>query len=396
MTSLSPKLSETLSKVQSFMAAHVYPLEQDFLATHADQVFINKLNQTRTLVQQQGLWGLALGEELGGHGFTLYEFAHLAEELGRSPLAHYIFGCQAPDMGNIELIHLWGSPSQKENFLRPLVEGKIRSSFAMTEKNSAGSNPTLLQTRAVKVDGGYQISGEKWFTTGADGSQFTIVMAVSEEDGPPHDRATMFLVPTNTKGLHLVRNVPVMGQAGHGYFSHGELNFVECFVPDEYVLGTPGKGFQLAQDRLGPGRIHHGMRWIGICHRMLDLICKRVVRRSVSSEKTLGDSDVIRTWIAELKSSLYGARLMVLDAARKIVEHPEGRHQDEISMIKFHVARVVNDAVDKALQVHGALGMTDDTVISFFYREERAARIYDGPDEVHKLSLAKRILRAYE
>ena len=266
----------------------------------------------------------------------------------------------------------------------------------MTEVNLAGSNPTMMDTTAVKDGGDYVINGQKWYTSSADGSAFAIVMAVTNPDAAPHLRASMIIVPTNTPGFNLVRNIPVMGHAGDDYFSHAEILYQSCRVPQKNLLGPEGMGFVIAQERLGPGRIHHCMRWLGVCSRAFDLMCKRASERIISPDgKTLASKQIIQAWIAECAADIQGARLMTLNAAWKIDNLGVKEAREDISLIKFHVAGVMQRVVDRALQVHGGLGMTDDVIIPFFYRHERAARIYDGADEVHKMSVARRILREY-
>jgi len=326
----------------------------------------------------------------------LVDHALVSEALGRSPLGHYVFGCQAPDAGNIEILHLYGNAEQKEKYLRPLVEGRIRSCFAMTEVDLPGSNPVMLAATAEKDGDDYVINGRKWYTTGADGSQFAIVMAITHPTAPPHLRASMIVVPTDTPGYHLVRNIPVMGHAGGDYFSHGEVLFQSCRVPQKNLLGGEGFGFAIAQDRLGPGRIHHCMRWLGICKRSFDLMCKRAGERVMDWDGSkLASKEIVQAWIAESAAEIQAARLMTLHAAWKIDREGQKKARDEISLIKFVVANTMQHVVDRALQVHGGLGMTDDTVLAFFFRHERAARIYDGADEVHKATVARRILRGY-
>jgi alkylation response protein AidB-like acyl-CoA dehydrogenase len=318
----------------------------------------------------------------------------VSEALGRCPLGHYVFGCNAPDAGNVELLHMYGSDAQKREWLEPLVRGRIRSCFGMTEAANSGANPVMLETRAVLDGDAWVIDGDKWFTTGADGASLCIVMAVTDPDASVHQRASMLLVPTDSPGYSLKRNTPVMGHAGVDLFSHGEIRFENCRVPAENLLGSRGEGFRLAQARLGPGRIHHCMRWLGICDRALELMLRRAATREISPDgRRLAESDIVKAWIAESAAEIKAARLMVLQTAWRI-EHAGARAaREEISMIKYFVAGVLQRVVDRALQVHGGLGMTDYTVLAWYYREERAARIYDGPDEVHKLSVAKRLLR---
>jgi acyl-CoA dehydrogenase len=253
----------------------------------------------------------------------------------------------------------------------------------------------MLETRAVLDGDEWVINGDKWFTTGADGAALCIVMAVTDPDASPHQRASMLLVPVATPGYQLVRNTPIMGHAGIDLFSHGEIRFQDCRVPLDNLLGPRGEGFRLAQARLGPGRIHHCMRWLGICERAMELMLRRATTREISPDgKLLADSDIVKEWIADSAAEIRAARLMVLHTAWRI-EHAGARAaRDEVSMIKYYVAGVLQRVLDRALQLHGGLGMTDYTVLAWYYREERAARIYDGPDEVHKLSVARRLLKS--
>jgi alkylation response protein AidB-like acyl-CoA dehydrogenase len=253
-----------------------------------------------------------------------------------------------------------------------------------------------MATTAV-VDGeDYLIQGHKWFTTAADGAQFTIVMAVTNPNATsPYQKASMILLPLDTPGYTLVRNIPIMGEAGEDYLSHAEVKFERCRVPLTNRIGLEGQGFALAQERLGPGRIHHCMRWIGICERVFDMMCTRALSRELEVGKVLAEKQTIQNWIAESRAEIKASRLMVLDTAQKMQELGAKAVKEDISTIKFFVADVLMKVVDRAIQVHGALGITDDTLLSFWYRHERGARIYDGPDEVHKSALARSILKNY-
>ncbi|MEL7147465.1 MAG: acyl-CoA dehydrogenase family protein, partial [Bacteroidota bacterium] len=258
-----------------------------------------------------------------------------------------------------------------------------------------GSNPVNMGTTAIKEGDNYRISGHKWFTTAADGASFAIVMTITDEQASPYERASMILVPTDTEGFELVRNIQIMGDEGGGYNSHAEIKYNDCIVPQSNLIGEEGHGFKLAQERLGPGRIHHCMRWIGICERAFDLMCKRAVSRELSPGKTLADQQTIQTWIAEARVQINSARYMVLHTAQQMDELGTKAVRNEISGIKFYVANILMQTLDRAIQVHGALGITDETVLSFWYRHERGARIYDGPDEVHKSAMARNILKQY-
>jgi alkylation response protein AidB-like acyl-CoA dehydrogenase len=382
--------------VRDFMRQEVYPLERDFLNSSFREL-LPVLKEKRDKVQAAGLWAPHIPEDYGGQGLGLIEFAHIGAELGRSPLGHYLFNCQAPDVGNMEILLKYGTDEQKEEYLRPLIQGEIRSCFSMTEPAYPGSNPVWMGTTAVKDGGDFVINGEKWFSSGADGAAFTVVMALTDpQAASPYQRASMLIVPFGTPGFRLVRNTSVMGEKGSDYASHGEVLFDQCRVPQTHLLGGEGAGFVIAQERLGPGRIHHCMRWIGICERAFDLMCEWATRRRTAPDKTLGHSQIVQTWIAESRAEINAARLMVLQTAWKIDREGQAAARDEISLIKFYVAGILQHVLDRAIQTHGAMGMTDNLPLAYWYRHERAARIYDGPDEVHKLSVARHILRRYE
>jgi alkylation response protein AidB-like acyl-CoA dehydrogenase len=354
-----------------------------------------KLEEKRRKVRELGMWSPQLPKEWGGMGLSFMEHAMLSEELGRCPLGHYSFNCQAPDAGNMEILLEFGTEEQKQKFLKPVTEGKARSCFSMTEPECAGSNPVWMKTTAVKDGDDYVINGRKWFTSSADGASFAVVMAVTNPEAAPHERASQIIVPLNTPGFTRVRNIPVMGHAGEGWSSHSEVTYENVRVPRKNLLGREGAGFEIAQARLGPGRIHHCMRWIGICERSFDIMCKRAASRDLAPGDKLGTRQTIQNWIAESRAEINASRLMVLHAGWKIDKEGAKAAREEISAIKFFVADVLQKVVDRALQVNGALGMTDDIIIAHFFRHERAARIYDGPDEVHKSVIAKRVLKKY-
>lgn len=398
---ISPAMRDLLDQVETLMQEAIYPLEPAFLSSRFS-VVEPLLAEARRRVKAAGLWAPQAPSDVGGMGLPLTEFALVSEILGQSPLGHYAFGCQAPDAGNIELLHRHGSREQKDKYLVPLVRGDVRSCFAMTEPDSPGSNPTQLRTLARIEGDHYVIDGHKWFTSSCDGAAFAIVMAVTEPEAAPHKRASMILCPTSTPGFVLVRNIPVMGEANDGFASHAEVRFEGCRVPISNRIGSPGSGFALAQERLGPGRIHHCMRWIGICERAFRLMCERAVSRRIDDGESLAHKQIIQAWIAESRAEIDAARLLILRTAARIDEtDQQGGHgfhgaQEDVSLIKFHVAGVLQRVVDRAIQVHGALGITNDTVLAYFYGHERGARIYDGPDEVHKIAAARRILKRFE
>lgn len=396
MIELSPTghLKTLAQKIRDFLQAEILPIEHRLL----NQPFSKSevlLNEKRKKVKEAKLWAPFLPRKIGGVGLSLVEYAHISEILGNTPFGHYVFNCQAPDVGNMELLMQFGSDALKKKYLMPLVNGEIRSCFSMTEPEFAGSNPVMMGTSAVKEGSKYVINGHKWFTSAADGAAFAIVMAVTNPAAPPHQRASMIVVPTDTPGFNIVRNISVMGHTGEGYASHAEVRYENCRVPLTHLIGREGTGFMLAQQRLGPGRIHHCMRWIGICERAFDLMCRHAVSREVSEGVKLGEKQMVQQWIAESRAEINAARLMVLQAAHKMENAGNKAAKEEISTIKFFAADVLQKVLDRAIQVHGALGMTDDLPLSYWYRHERAARIYDGPDEVHKSVLARKILQDY-
>ena len=394
--SIPEETQRMVRAVRDFMRKEVYPLEGDFLnASFREMLPI--LAEKRARVKATGLWCPQIPEKYGGQGLSLLEFAFIGEELGCSPLGHYLFNCQAPDAGNMEILIQYGSEEQKEKYLKPLVAGEIRSCFSMTEPAYPGSNPVWMGTTAVKDNGDYILNGDKWFSTGADGAAFSIVMATTNPDAEsPYLKASMIIVPSDTPGYRLVRNTSVMGETGSDYASHGEIQFNNCRVPQSNRLGPEGSGFVIAQERLGPGRIYHCMRWIGICERAFELMCTWAASRSIAPGKPLSTRQIVQAWIAESRAEIDAARLLVLHTAWKIDREGSYAARDDISLIKFYVAGILQRVLDRAIQVHGGMGMTDNLPLAYWYRHERATRIYDGPDEVHKVSVARHILREYE
>ena len=392
--SIPAHLVPILDRIDRLLDETIVPAEADVMhrgwAAAADV-----LDGLRAQVKAAGLWGPQIPKDLGGLGLGLVEHALVSERLGRSPLGHFTFGCQAPDAGNLEVLHKWGSAEQQSRWLAPLARGELRSCFAMTEPENPGSNPTILSCSARADGDDYVIDGHKWFTSSADGAAFAIVKAVTNPDAAPHARASMIIVPTDTPGYERVRNIPIMGDAGSGWASHAELRFHGCRVPKTNRLGAEGAGFLIAQERLGPGRIHHCMRWIGICERVFALMCQRATSRKIDPDKTLASRQIIQAWIAEARAEVDASRLMTLHAAWTIEHRGFAAARDQVSLIKFYVADVMMRLIDRAIQVHGALGITSDTLLAHYYVHERGARIYDGPDEVHKMVVAKRLLAKY-
>ena len=384
--SIPPELESHRESVAAFMKQYVYPNESAFVE---DEGLPAELEQDlQRKVKAQGLWGPNLPREWGGMGIGFIGQALLNEIIGRSVFAPRLFGSAAPDAGNAELLIISATTEQKEEYLRPLAAGEVRSCFAMTEPEVAGSDPTGLRTTAVQEGNEWVINGHKWFISGAIGSAFAIVMAVTDQNAEPHARASMILVPTDTPGFNVVRAVPVMGSGGVG--GHCEIRFEDCRVPLVNLLGQRGKGFKLAQARLGPGRIQHCMRWIGAAQRSFEMMCSYALERKSFGEP-LANKQTVQNWIADSTAEIEAARLLTLKAAWKLDREEDAR--TEISVIKFFAARVLHDVIDRAIQVHGALGYSKDTPLEMFYRDARAARIYDGPDEVHRQTVAQRVLR---
>ncbi|GAB4478808.1 MAG: acyl-CoA dehydrogenase [Thermoflexibacter sp.] len=393
---LTDKLKSLLPRIQKFIRNEVVPLEK-LLAT---KPFIDlekeELLHLRQKVKQASLWAPHLPEHEGGMGLSLTEFGQVSEVLGYSPLGHYAFNCQAPDIGNMELLYTYASDELKNKYLKPLQSGQIRSCFSMTEPEFAGSNPTRMATTATKEGEYYVINGHKWFTSSADGADFAVVMAMTDAENPnPYLRASMIVVPTNNTGFQLVRNISIMGETGSGHHSHAEVRYENCKVPISHLIGKEGEGFKLAQERLGPGRIHHCMRWIGICERVFEMMCSHAAQRELAEGMPIASKQMVQQWIAESRANINAARYMVLHTAYGIDRQGASAMRVEISTIKFFVANVLQQVIDRAIQVHGALGVTDDTLLSYWYRHERAARIYDGPDEVHKYVVAREELKKF-
>ncbi len=409
---LSADLIQLRDRVAAFIRDEVIPVE-------SGEPDIAGL---REKARRAGIYGPQLPREYGGLGLGTVAMCVLFEQAGRSLLGPLALHCAAPDEGNMHLLSLYATPAQREQYLRPLVEGKIRSCFAMTEPApGAGSDPTMIITRATRVDGGWSISGRKWFATGADGAAFAIVMAVTEtEPGvrasrphppdvssggsgddrarrpigaggtpPLHGRLTMFLVPTDTPGFRLIRSIPTMG--GHdGFAAHGEIDFDDVRVPHSAVLGRVGEGFKMAQVRLTPARLTHCMRWMGVAQRSLEIAIRYAKEREAFGKK-LTEHQAIQWMIADSEIELHASRLMVLEAAWRDERGEDIRHQS--SICKVFVAEAVNRIIDRCIQICGALGISTDTPLEHFYREARAFRIYDGPSEVHRMVITRNVLR---
>ena len=395
---VSPPIRDLAAAARRVIDEEVLPLERIVLERGFGAA-LPKIGRLRSRLREQGLLAPHMPREWGGGGLSLLEFAPIGEALGRSVIGHYVFNVQAPDAGNMELLLHHGTPEQKERWLRPLVAGEIRSCFGMTEPEFAGSNPVRLGTTARRDgDNGdeYVLDGHKWFTSAADGAAFCIVMAVTDpEAAKPHARASQILVPTDTPGFRIVQNLAVMGERGEGWMSHAEVRLDGARVPAAHRIGAEGAGFALAQERLGPGRIHHCVRWLGICERAFDLMAERAATRELAPGRALGTRQIVQEWIAESRAEIEAARLLVLRTAWRIDREGAAAARDDVSLIKFHTAAVLQRVLDRAIQTHGALGLTEATPLAFWWRHERGARIYDGADEVHKTAVARRILERH-
>ncbi|MGH2876677.1 MAG: acyl-CoA dehydrogenase family protein [Solirubrobacteraceae bacterium] len=395
--STEPEFERKLQWMRGFVRERIWPLE-----TLLDELGWEGLRRAAAPLQDevraQGLWAVHLPPELGGQGFGQVRLGLMHEILGSSPIAPLIFGNAAPDSGNSEILALAGTPEQKDRFLHPLLAGDLKSAFSMTEPDTAGSDPTLLRTRAVRDGDEWVIDGHKWFSTNGSIADFMIVMAVTDPDARPHARASMFIVEADTPGVTIVRDVSTMEHPYESfgrYGNHAEIRYDGVRIPAGALLGAQGAGFLIAQQRLYPGRIHHCMRWLGVARRAFDMLCERATYRFAHGSR-LGDHGMVQGWIADSEAEMSAARLMTLHAAWKMDTEGVMAARREIATIKFYGARMLHDVIDRAIQAHGGLGYSTDLPLEAMYRYARAARIYDGPAEVHRASVALQVLRGYE
>ena len=373
------------ARVRQFVEERVYPVESlldDRRAPEAGAVLRRLMDEAKAA----GLWALGHPKEIGGQGLPFLDYVYVNEVIGRSEYAMVALGTHS--LQDSIMLNLHAAPEWRERYLKPLVAGDVFPSFAMTEPEVASSDPTQLQTTAVLDGDHWVISGRKWFTTGADVAAYTTVMARTEPDAPPHMAFSMIVVPTDTPGYTIVREVPVMGMHG----GHCEVLYDQVRVPRGNLLGPRGSGFLIAQQRLGPGRIFHCMRWLGQAQRAFDLMCERANNR-VAFGSPLADKQQVQQMVFDTAAEIQSCRLLTLDAAHKIDQGDPARV--EIGLIKVVGAQMVHNAIDRAIQVFGAKGVSADTPLERMYRHARFARIYDGPDEVHRVSVARQILRAY-
>jgi acyl-CoA dehydrogenase len=389
-----PEFEEKLAWMRRFVRDEVWPLE--VMVDDVDQAgFMKLIRPLQDEVKAHGLWATHLPPDLGGQGYGQVKLGLMHEIEGSTMWAPVIFGNQAPDSGNSEILAMYGTKEQKEKYLYPLLDGTMRSCFSMTEPG-AGADPTMLSTIAERQGDEYVINGHKWFSSNAMIADFLIVMAVTDpKNENPYNRASMIIVPKGTPGLNVVRNIPNMASEHEPFgFGHSEVLYENCRVPVDNLLGPEGQGFLIAQMRLGPGRIHHCMRWLGVARRAFDMLCERALQRHAFGGP-LAKKQTIQNWIADSAAEMQAARLMTLHAAWKIDKDGAPAARKEISMIKFFGAKVLHDVIDRSIQIHGSLGFSADIPLEGMYRHARAARIYDGPDEVHRVTVARQILKDY-
>jgi acyl-CoA dehydrogenase len=382
----SPEIQDLRRRVSGFLDEFIYPNEPALL--RHDQESWRTMKSIQTKAKERDLWALGLPKDIGGGGLGFMPYVFVNEIVGRSEFA--IAGLGTHSAQDATMLYLYGNETQKKRWLAPLVNGDIYPCFSMTEPEVSGADPTGLRTRAVQDGDEWVINGHKWFTSGANSAAFATVMCVTEPDAPAHERFSMIVVPTDTPGFEIVRNVPVMGETAGG---HCEIRYNNVRVPLTNLLGPRGKAFTIAQRRLGPGRIYHCMRWLGQAERAFELMVQRAMTRQAFGS-ALADKQTIQNWIADSAAEIQAARLLTLNAAAKIDADDEARV--EISLIKFYGAKVLHDVIDRAIQVHGALGVSEDTPLARMYRHARFARIYDGPDEVHRMVVSRRIVSEFK
>ncbi|MEU1951398.1 acyl-CoA dehydrogenase family protein [Nocardia rhamnosiphila] len=384
MTTMDTRLTELTARMRGFIDDEVIPREP--VLARDDDSAGQALAGLRARAEELGIWALGHPAEVGGGGLPFLDFVYLNEIIGRSEFGQLAVG--SVTMQDTIMLHLHGTAEQRRRWVPGLVSGDILPSVGLTEPEVAGSDPTLIETRAVADGDSWVINGHKWFTTGAEQAAFCTVFARTEPDSEPrHARISAIIVPIDTPGFEIVRSIPTMG---HDPSDHYEVRLTDVRVPLDSLLGERGKGFAVAQDRLGAGRIFHGMRWLGQAQRAYELMCARANTRFAHGS-LLAEKGEIHRYIAESAAQIHAARLMTLDAARAMDAGEDYRVR--VGLVKFWGARMLHDVIDRAIQVHGALGLTADTPLERMYRQARYARVYDGPDEVHRMSTARRLLR---
>jgi acyl-CoA dehydrogenase len=395
-----PEFQAKLDWMAQFVREEVEPLDLLFpsggdpydTANKASRAILRPLQEQ---VKAKGLWACHLGPELGGPGFGQLKLALMNEILGRSYWAPVVFGCAAPDTGNAEILAMFGTDLQKERFLQPLLDGEIVSCFSMTEPQ-AGADPKEFVCKATRDGDEWVIDGEKWFSSNARFASFFIVMAVTDPDAPPYQRMSMLIVPAETEGVKIKRNVATMGESDeHDEGIHGYIHYDKVRVPLDAMLGGPGEGFKVAQARLGGGRVHHAMRTVGVCTRAFDMMCERALSRRTQGER-LADKQAVQTFIADSYIELQQYRLLVLNTAWVIDTQPHGTARTQIAMCKVAMAKIYHDVVQRAMHVHGSLGVTNELPLAAMWQSAPSLALADGPTEVHKFTIAKQVLGRYQ
>ncbi len=382
---MSKDWTKIRAKVKDFIENEIYPKETELAkGTHESREMLGSLMQ---LAKDEKIWALGHPTDIGGGGMPFMEYVYVNEVIGRSSFAMVALGTHS--LQDSIMLREFASPHWRDQYLEPLVQGEIFPSFGMTEPEVASSDPTQLQTTAILEDGVWRINGRKWFTTGAARAAYTTVMCRTELEAPSHGAFSMIIVPTDNPGYKIVRETPVLGING----GHYEVEYDNVEVPEENLLGPRGQGFIIAQKRLGPGRIFHCMRWLGQAQRAFDLLCERMHERETFGTP-LTKKQLLQKFVFDSACEIQASRHLTLDAAKRIDQGDDARI--EIGLIKVVGAEMLHNVIDRAIQVHGAKGLTDDTPLSLMYRHAREARIYDGPDEVHIQSVARRILKNYE
>ncbi len=398
--STDPAFQQQLDWIRRFVDEELIPLE--LISGDLDQPQLDALLAPfKERVKAANLWAAHLPPEHGGQGMGQLPLALIHEVLGRTMLAPEVFGNQAPDSGNAELLAAGANEEQKKRWLYPLLAGEMRSAFSLTEPDTAGSDPTGIRTSCKRDGASWCLNGHKWFASNASVADFLLVMAVTDPDAPPHKRAAMVVVPRGTPGLILMREVGTMAHASKDgalmrrIGGHTELRFENCRVPLDHMIGAPGEGFLLAQRRLSGGRIHHGMRMIGQCQRAYEMLLERAASRQLRG-RALGDMQRVQDMVADSYSEITMARLLTLHTAWRVDRIDPREARVDIAMVKYQVPRVLYQVLDRAIQLHGALGYSTDMPLEEMYRQARALRIADGADEVHRQTIARHVLRDVE
>ncbi|MFB7438855.1 acyl-CoA dehydrogenase family protein [Streptomyces mirabilis] len=395
---LPPRTDELRTRIAAFMKEYVVPAEAVYERQLAEADNPHELppvmRELKEKARAEGLWNLFLAHGAWGAGLTNLEYAPLAELAGRSVIGPEVFNCSAPDTGNMELLALFGTPEQQDRWLRPLLAAEIRSCFAMTEPEVASSDARNIRTRITREGDAYVVNGHKWYTSGIldPDCRLIILMGVTDPDAPSYRRQSMLLIPRDTPGITVLRDLPMFGYTDR--CGHGDVLFEDVRVPVSSLLGGEGEGFALAQGRLGPGRMHYAMRAVGFAERALELMCRRTLTRTAFGG-TLAEQGVVREWIARSRIEIEQLRLLVLKSAWLMDTSGNSAARTEVAAIKVAALEVAHRVVDRAVQAHGAAGVSDDTVLARLYAITRALRIADGPDEVHLRTVARRELAKY-